>query len=270
VFLAGRDGRTAMRVGTGLAQIGEFSFIIASLGITLKVTSGFLYPVIVAVSAITTFLTPYLIKMADPLTTYLARIIPTRISHVFNTYTLWLQSMNSGSEKQMIINAIKKGFLQIFINLILVIGIFIVGSFVVHFTRNGRSLFMDLHIQEAFIWGLSLIISLPFLIAIYRKLNGLSMIFSEITVKPNAAGKYNIKMRRTISAIIPVAFMLGLILMIIALSASILPPLELLILVCVIVVILTAILWRWFVKLHSQLQIAFIETLEKKSDKHDE
>ena len=52
-FLAGRDARTSMRVGMTVSQIGEFSFIIASLGLTLKVTSAFLYPIAVAVSALT-------------------------------------------------------------------------------------------------------------------------------------------------------------------------------------------------------------------------
>src|SRR5690606_1106957 len=64
-FIAGNDGRTSLRVGMGLSQIGEFSFIIASLGMTLQVTSDFLYPVAVAVSAITTLTTPYLIRAAD-------------------------------------------------------------------------------------------------------------------------------------------------------------------------------------------------------------
>lgn len=68
VKLTGRDTKTSMRVGMGLAQIGEFSFIIASLGITLKVTSDFLYPIAVAVSVITTLLTPYLIQYSDGLT----------------------------------------------------------------------------------------------------------------------------------------------------------------------------------------------------------
>src|SRR5262249_6461323 len=63
-FVGGNDTRTALRVGMGLAQIGEFSFIIAALGVSLKVTSDFLYPIAVAVSAITTLLTPYLIKSA--------------------------------------------------------------------------------------------------------------------------------------------------------------------------------------------------------------
>src|SRR4029450_5245849 len=64
-FVSGQDGRTAMRVGMSMAQIGELSFIIASLGATLGVTSDFLYPITVAVSAGTTFFTPYLIRLSD-------------------------------------------------------------------------------------------------------------------------------------------------------------------------------------------------------------
>ena len=75
-YIAGNDGRTSMKVGMGLAQIGEFSFIIASLGLTLKVTSDFLYPIAVAVSAITTLLTPYLIRLSDPLTARGANLLP--------------------------------------------------------------------------------------------------------------------------------------------------------------------------------------------------
>jgi CPA2 family monovalent cation:H+ antiporter-2 len=68
---------TSLRVGMGLSQIGEFSFIIAALGMTLQVTSDFLYPVAVAVSAITTLLTPYLIRAADPLSIKLGKVMPS-------------------------------------------------------------------------------------------------------------------------------------------------------------------------------------------------
>lgn len=65
-MLSGQSLKTAMRCGFSMAQIGEFAFIIASLGLSLNVTGKFLYPVVVAVSVITTFLTPYMIKWADP------------------------------------------------------------------------------------------------------------------------------------------------------------------------------------------------------------
>lgn len=264
VFLAGRSARTSMRVGMGLAQIGEFSFIIASLGISLKVMSPYLYPIIVAVSAITTFLTPYLIKVSDPFTTFLARIIPLKISQIFNTYTTWLQNIHEEDEQVLIRKSIKKALLHIFINLILIIGIFMVGSYLSYSMRSYTFLFKKIQLENSVIWGASLIISLPFLIAIYRKLKGLSMIVAEITVKVKESGEYNIKLRRTIAEVIPVAGMLGIVLMIIALSASILPPLGLLIFVLVIVIALAVILWSWFIKLHSRLQIAFMDNFKNK------
>ncbi|MEZ4690773.1 MAG: hypothetical protein R3A12_11565 [Ignavibacteria bacterium] len=61
-FLAGNDAKTSVKVGMGLGQIGEFSFIIAALGLSLNVTSDFIYPIAVAVSAITTLTTPYQIE----------------------------------------------------------------------------------------------------------------------------------------------------------------------------------------------------------------
>ena len=78
-LLSGQPLRTAIQGGFSLAQIGEFAFILASLGTTLHVTSDFLYPVVVAVSIITTFLTPYMIRAAQPAYAFLERIIPTPV-----------------------------------------------------------------------------------------------------------------------------------------------------------------------------------------------
>lgn len=66
LLLAGNNLKTSMQSGFCLCQIGEFSFIIATLGLSLKVIDDFLYPVIVSVSIITTFVTPYYIKFAVP------------------------------------------------------------------------------------------------------------------------------------------------------------------------------------------------------------
>lgn len=265
VFVAGRDAKTSMRVGMGLAQIGEFSFIIASLGVSLKVMSPYLYPIIVAVSAITTFLTPYLIKFADPFTHFLARAFPTRFSKFFNTYTIWIKKISSQHENAPIKQAIKKGLFQIFLNLMLIIASFIFGSFLAH-SKTFRILFNDIRIENAVIWGMALIVSIPFLIAIYRKLKGLSMIFAEMTVKANKYGKYNIKLRRTISELIPLIGMLGISVMITALSATIFPPTRLMIFVLIIVILITAILWTWFIKLHSRLQIRLMDTFKENKD----
>ena len=78
-MLAGESLKSAMRCGFSMAQIGEFSFIIASLGLELGVISNFLYPVVVTVSVITTFLTPYMIRGAVPAYGFVEKIIPRTI-----------------------------------------------------------------------------------------------------------------------------------------------------------------------------------------------
>lgn len=84
-LISGQSLKSAMQCGFSMAQIGEFSFIIASLGLSLGVISKFLYPVVVAVSVITTFLTPYMIRMATPAYNMLERHLPKK----------WIVSMNS-------------------------------------------------------------------------------------------------------------------------------------------------------------------------------
>lgn len=264
VFLAGKGAITSMRVGMGVAQIGEFSFIIASLGISLKVTSDFLYPIIVAVSAITTLLTPYLIKAADPFSHYLIKVMPPSVSEVFNLYTTWLQNIQMKHNQTRLTQAIKKSLLQIVINLILVVGIFTLGSYFSHSLSMKYQPFhlMTDRMEKTFIWSSALLMSLPFLIAVYRKLKYLSMILAEFTVTDEKEGEYSLGLRRIICEIIPILSMVGVMLILAALSASILPPLESLILVLMIACIVSAALWHWFIRFHTRLQTAFLENFQ--------
>ena len=83
-ILGGESLKSAMRCGFSMAQIGEFSFIIASLGLSLGVIGDFLYPVVVAVSVITTFLTPYMIRLATPVYNALEPRLPSRLISSLN------------------------------------------------------------------------------------------------------------------------------------------------------------------------------------------
>ena len=94
-MLAGESLKSAMRCGFSMAQIGEFSFIIASLGLSLGVISDFLYPVVVAVSVITTFLTPYMIRLATPVYNNLEHRLPNKLINSLNSL-----SMNSHQHTQ--------------------------------------------------------------------------------------------------------------------------------------------------------------------------
>ena len=262
-FIAGNDGRTSLRVGMGLSQIGEFSFIIAALGMTLQVTSSFLYPVAVAVSVLTTLMTPYLIRAADPLSLKLAQVMPNRVSRVFALYGEWLRSIQPQGESALLAAMIRKILLQVGVNLALVIAIFFAGGyFAPRIADYLQGWVMKSSWQNGLIWGAALLLSLPFLIAAYRKLKALSMLLAEMGVKPEMAGRHTQRVRRVIAEVIPILSLLMIFLLLSALSASILPTNELLIVIAVVAAGVAAVLWRWFVRIHTRMQVALLETLD--------
>ena len=77
-LLSGQSLKTSMQCSFSLTQIGEFAFILATLGTSLHVTSDFLYPIVVAVSVFTTFTTPYMIRLAEPAYAVVARVLPAK------------------------------------------------------------------------------------------------------------------------------------------------------------------------------------------------
>ena len=97
VLLAGQPLKTAMQCGFSLTQIGEFAFIIASLGVSLHVTGQFLYPIVVAVSVITTFLTPYMIRFAEPASNYVDAHLPERWRNFLSRYASGSHTVNHES-----------------------------------------------------------------------------------------------------------------------------------------------------------------------------
>lgn len=97
VLLSGQPLKVAMQCGFSLTQIGEFAFIIASLGVSLKVTSDFLYPVVVAVSVITTFITPYMIRLAEPASDWVDRHLPERWRSFLSKYASGTRPVNHDS-----------------------------------------------------------------------------------------------------------------------------------------------------------------------------
>jgi CPA2 family monovalent cation:H+ antiporter-2 len=99
-FIAGNGVRTSVQAGMSLAQIGEFSFIIAGLGLSLKATVTFLYPVAVAVSAVTTLLTPFLLRASGRA----ASFVDSRLPHALQTYAAlygsWVQQLGTAPTRK--------------------------------------------------------------------------------------------------------------------------------------------------------------------------
>ncbi|MBO9660288.1 MAG: cation:proton antiporter, partial [Chitinophagaceae bacterium] len=104
-LISGQPLKSSVQAGMSLSQIGEFSFIIATLGLTLKVTSDFLYPIAVAVSAITTFTTPYMIKVSEPLYEWLQKRLPGSWTSAIHRYSSRSQSISNSTDWQVYVRS---------------------------------------------------------------------------------------------------------------------------------------------------------------------
>lgn len=133
-LISGQPVKQSVQVGMSMAQIGEFAFIIATLGLTLGVTSNFLFPVAVGVSAITTFTTPYMIRLSEPLYYRIIKLIPVRVQDRINKYSSNTQNLQATNEWKEVL----KSYAMIVVsNAVVVIAIVLLSSnFLLPFLRE--------------------------------------------------------------------------------------------------------------------------------------
>ncbi|WP_207535592.1 cation:proton antiporter [Desertivirga arenae] len=163
-LLSGQPLKTSVQTGMSLAQIGEFSFIIATLGLSLKVTSDFLYPIAVAVSAITTFTTPYLIKASNSFHGALERNMPKSWIRLINNYSTSTQGITTTSDWKILLKAYGVNF---FIQSVILIGIVVlVSRFVFPFAL--KHIESDL-LAKIVVFALSMVLMAPFLWSLAAK-----------------------------------------------------------------------------------------------------
>ncbi|MCK7557307.1 cation:proton antiporter [Chitinophaga sedimenti] len=161
-LISGQPLKSSVQTGMSLAQIGEFSFIIATLGLDLKVTSGFLYPIAVAVSALTTFTTPYFIKYAEPFYYWIERHLPEKWKDALTRYSSGAQSISVVSDWQRVLRGY---FSNVLIYSVILLALTLVSSFYVRpwteraLDGNGwvniATLVITLLIMSPFLWALA-------------------------------------------------------------------------------------------------------------------
>ena len=168
-MLGGESLKSAMRCGFSMAQIGEFSFIIASLGLSLGVIGDFLYPVVVAVSVITTFLTPYMIRFATPVYSHLEKHLPSRLIRSLNQLTMSHPNSQESSKWKKLLTQMTLNTLVY--SILTSATIALMFTFVLPFTRKLLPGW-ELHWYANAITGvLTVVLIAPFLRAIVMKKN---------------------------------------------------------------------------------------------------
>lgn len=158
-LLSGQPLKQSVQAGMSLSQIGEFSFIIATLGMSLNVTSDFLYPTIVAVSAITAFTTPYMVKLGAPTAVFLEKKLPRKWVRAIANYSANTEAIKTVSTWQV---ALRAYLFQIIIHSIIIMAIVLLSTkYILPLVEgskfgHGIAALITLVLLSPFLWALSL------------------------------------------------------------------------------------------------------------------
>ena len=263
-FVGGNDLKTSAHVGMSLAQIGEFSFIIAALGLSLKVTSDFLYPVAVAVSAITTLGTPYFIRNADRAADLFQKLAPRRLVKLLDLYTAWtgrLGGKTGGMQKSLM----RKWGTELALNAALIAAVFLSAAY---FGANPPGWMLDLGLSESWrntlLWIAAAVASLPMGVVSARKLKAVGLLFAQSRVRKSDAGEATNAIRAVLASAVPIAGAVTMGVFILLLSSTILPPLRALIVLLALIGFVAWLAWRSFAKVYAHAGNAITSTFAEK------
>jgi CPA2 family monovalent cation:H+ antiporter-2 len=189
-FIAGNGVRTSIQAGMSLAQIGEFSFIIAGLGLSLKATGAFLYPVAVAVSAVTTLLTPWLMRASGRAASY----VDSRLPHALQTYAAlygsWVQNLGSAPRRPTTWSRIRRMAGLLLLDVVL-IGVIVIGvSLNTHrlVRMAAEAVALEPHLGRALVVAATGALLVPFLLGAVRTARALGLALAVEALPSTAAG----------------------------------------------------------------------------------
>jgi CPA2 family monovalent cation:H+ antiporter-2 len=190
-FLTGNDTRTSVQSGMSLAQIGEFSFIIASLGLSLKATGDFLYPIAVAVSAITTLTTPMFIRASGPVANFVDRKLPKPLQTFVALYGSWVEQLREAPRRQTLGSSVRKHIGLLLVDAALLVGLVIGTSLsldkIAVLLEEQAGLSRSL--AEKLVIAGAVTLALPFLVGIVRVARRLAGELAVVALPQRAQGK---------------------------------------------------------------------------------
>lgn len=257
-FLTGNGARTSIQASMSLAQIGEFSFIIASVGTTLNATGDFLYPLAVAVSAITTLTTPWMIRASGPVANFVDKKLPKPLQTFVSLYGTWIENLKTSPDRTTVSSKIKRlaGWIAIDTVLLasLVIGVSLLVGPIASFIQK-HSAFDDTTARIVMII-LVIVAASPFLIMIFRMTRTLGAILAEAAMPNKATGRINLMAapRRAFVVSLQLAVVLLVSLPLLALTQPFLPTGVGTFILLVLFVVLGINLWKSAASLHGHVR----------------
>lgn len=245
--LSGQSPRVALRSGLSLGQIGEFSLVIAALGAGLGVTRPELHAVAIGVTLVAAILSPALLSRRRDLEGLGFRLAPDAVKQALRAYADWASGRTGQSWRRAAIGLVRKLLVQTLVNSALVGGLFFAASF------------LDTD-QRDLVWLSVLALSLPFVLAIYRKLRAFGMLLGEILF-PLTYAKGD-RPRRVITETTPWLGLFLLHLWVLALSGDLAPLPWIQAAGIAVEGLLAWWLWKPLTRLQSRLRAAWADALE--------
>ena len=259
-FLTGNDLRTSFKTGIGMAQVCEFAFIIATLGLSLNAVSDDMYQIAVGVAVVTMIANPFLLRSSDRMADVLARLVPAGMKNNMTLYVRGVRRMASQYRDNAIRKTVRRSVWVIAINMAFVAAIFIIAAFVAYHPPR----FMPEQIahfagRRTIFWVAAILCSLPLFVASARKIHALGMIFSEMVISSRSAAAGHV--RTLIASLMLFAGVVGMALVTFLLSSTLLPSWNVVMAVLALVALATWLGWRSLIKLYSRAQTTVQEVL---------
>jgi len=210
-FLSGYGGETALQVGLGKSNMGEFSFVIAKIGQDFKVTSSFLYPISIFAAVITTLFTPYLMKVAPSVARGISNLAPSRLRTYFSYYTVWMSRSRQEAGGRRTASIAIRGILRNILIDVSIIAFVIIVLEVLSPQIRGWIHLPRMYEDMLFI-GATIIFTFPFLLMALRNLGRLTDQISVLLQKSlpftvNESRRYALRVARNLIRTLIIAIM---------------------------------------------------------------
>jgi CPA2 family monovalent cation:H+ antiporter-2 len=270
-FLTGNRLRTSLQSGMSLAQIGEFSFIIAGLGLTLKATGGFLYPVAIAISALTTLTTPWLIRASGPVASWVDRKLPRPLQTFTVLYGSWIEGLRNASRAETtmayIRSLLRRLLLDATLFVAIVIGIYASRGRLLHLEENAG---IPAKLAEPLLILGAVVLAAPFFLGVTRVGRKLGVTLADVVLPAGPAERVDLAAapRRLLVVTLELVIVIMVGVPLLALTRPFLPGAPLGALVVLLVAVLGIAFWRSATNLQGHVRAGaevIVDALSKQS-----
>lgn len=256
----GHDARSSFKVGLGMAQVCEFAFIIATLGLSMGAVSPATYQVAVGVALVTMVANPFLLRRADALADWLSAAVPAPVRGSMDLYLEGVHRMRARYTDNAVRRTVRRSVWVIVVNLAFVGAIFLAAGFVArHMPGCMPACPAWLGGRRSIFWAAAVMVSLPFYVATIRKTQALGMIFAELVAPAPSAQP----LRGFIGGLVWFAGIAGLALVTLLLSSALLPSRNVVLGVTVLACAAMWFGWKRLTEIYARAQGALRDTFAR-------